>query len=150
MIAQPAATRPDALTLPPAIRDEICRRAEASYPFECCGALIGRHGLVTEAMPLRNATEEGPRRRFKVSPEDYRTAERAAAARHGGLLGFYHSHPDHPARPSEYDLDQAWPSFRYVIVSVVDGSAQDVTCWCLRDDRGAFDEVPLSVVEPET
>jgi proteasome lid subunit RPN8/RPN11 len=121
------------------IKDHGCE----AYPHECCGALIGRDGHVTARHPLPNTTEEGPRRRFLVRPSDYRMAEQEAGARGLELLGFYHSHPDHPARPSQYDLDHAWPSFSYVIVSIVEGSAREMTSWRLRDDRSAFDEEPI-------
>jgi proteasome lid subunit RPN8/RPN11 len=62
----------------------------------------------------------------------------------GDLLGFYHSHPDHPARPSQYDLDHAWPFFSYVIVSVQKGESRDMTSWRLREDRSAFDQEDLN------
>jgi proteasome lid subunit RPN8/RPN11 len=115
-----------------------------TYPNECCGALIGRDGVVTTTYALPNTTEEGPRRRFLVRPSDYQEAETRAAAAGGDLLGFYHSHPDHPARPSQYDLDHAWPFFSYVIVSVREGVSEDMTSWRLREDRSAFDPEELT------
>jgi proteasome lid subunit RPN8/RPN11 len=117
-----------------------------TYPHECCGALIGRDAEVTSTVPLPNLTDEGPRRRFRVSDRDYLRVERAADAAGAELLGFYHSHPDHPARPSQYDLDHALPNFSYVIVSVLAGAADDMRSWKLRDDRSAFDEEALSVL----
>jgi proteasome lid subunit RPN8/RPN11 len=95
---------------------------------------------VREAYALPNTTDEGPRRRFLVRPDDYRVAEQRAREAGLELLGFYHSHPDHPARPSQYDLDHAWPSFSYVIVSVMAGEDKLLTSWRLREDRSAFDE----------
>jgi proteasome lid subunit RPN8/RPN11 len=115
-----------------------------TYPNECCGALIGREGVAFEAFALPNTTDEGPRRRFMVRPQDYRAAEKRAADAGAELLGFYHSHPDHPARPSQYDLDHAWPFFSYVIVSVREGVSGDITSWRLREDRSAFDQEELS------
>ena len=115
-----------------------------TYPNECCGALIGRDGVVSEAFALPNTTDEGPRRRFMVRPQDYRSAEKRASEVGAELLGFYHSHPDHPARPSQYDLDHAWPFFSYVIVSVREGVSEDMTSWRLREDRSAFDQEELS------
>src|ERR671935_1839111 len=100
------------------VRDAIARHGQETYPHECCGALVGMNGRIVDTVPLPNTTEEGPRRRFLVRPSDYRLAERRASELGGELLGFYHSHPDHPARPSQYDLDHAWPTFAYVIVSV--------------------------------
>ena len=124
-----------------------------TYPNECCGALIGRDGIVTATYALPNTTEEGPRRRFLVRPSDYREAEKCASEAGGDLLGFYHSHPDHPARPSQYDLDHAWPTFAYIIVTVAgDGvprqsgegaKAGDMTVWFLKDDRSSFEEGSL-------
>src|SRR6266542_3523429 len=106
------------LAVSDAVAGAIRRHGEDTYPHECCGALVGRDGRVSDAVPLPNTTEEGPRRRFLVRPSDYRDAERRASELGGELLGFYHSHPDHPARPSQYDLNHAWPTFAYIIVSV--------------------------------
>jgi proteasome lid subunit RPN8/RPN11 len=130
--------------LQPGVSDAIRRHGGETYPHECCGALIGRDGVVTSTFALPNTTEEGPRRRFLVRPGDYRDAERQASRQQGELLGFYHSHPDHPARPSQYDLDHAWPFFSYIIVSVQSGEPRDMTSWRLRDDRSAFDQEDLT------
>ena len=132
-----------ALHLSEAVASDIRRHGEDTYPHECCGALVGREGRVAAAVALPNTTEEGPRRRFLVRPSDYLLAERRAREHGGELLGFYHSHPDHPARPSQYDLDHAWPTFAYVIVSVASGVARDVTVWFLKDDRSTFVEGSL-------
>ena len=126
----------------------IRRHGRETYPHECCGALIGRNRLVIDALALPNTTEEGPRRRFLVRPADYRAAERHATELGAELLGFYHSHPDHPARPSQYDLDHAWPVFAYVIVAVEGGEPRAMTSWRLREDRSAFDEETVAV-EPQ-
>jgi proteasome lid subunit RPN8/RPN11 len=128
------------LLLGPGVEEDIRAHAREAYPHECCGALIGRDGAVQAAAALPNTTEEGPRRRFLVRPGDYRDAERHAQTRGLDLLGFYHSHPDHPARPSQYDLDHAWPFFSYVIVSSTADGTGPLTSWRLRDDRSAFDE----------
>jgi len=133
----------NALAMGAALTDAIRAHGVSTYPHECCGALIGRDGEVTDTLPLPNTTEEGPRRRFLVRPADYQAAEARAAALGAELLGFYHSHPDHPARPSQYDLDHAWPFLSYVIVSVVGGEARDITSWRLKDDRSRFDEEVL-------
>ena len=125
---------------------DIRRHGRETYPHECCGALIGHASRVTLAMALPNKTEEGPRRRFLVRPADYQAAERYASTLGAALLGFYHSHPDHLARPSQYDLDHAWPSFAYIIVAVKDGEPQAMTSWRLREDRSAFDEDLIQVI----
>ena len=126
-----------------AVDEAIRRHGHETYPHECCGALVGENGRVSPAVALPNTTEEGPRRRFLVRPSDYRLAEQRASELGGELLGFYHSHPDHPARPSQYDLDHAWPTFAYVIVAVAGGDAGDMTVWYLKDDRTSFDEGEL-------
>jgi proteasome lid subunit RPN8/RPN11 len=131
------------LALRSGVEDAIRAHARDAYPHECCGALIGRDGTVYATHALPNTTDEGPRRRFLVRPEDYRVAERESQAHGFDLLGFYHSHPDHPARPSQYDLDHAWPFFSYVIVSVTASDSGPLTSWRLRDDRSAFDEEPI-------
>jgi proteasome lid subunit RPN8/RPN11 len=133
-----------AITLSTAIVDAINAHGRETYPNECCGALIGRDGVVTETLALPNTTEEGPRRRFLVRPGDYRAAEVQAGQAGQELLGFYHSHPDHPARPSQYDLDHAWPFFSYVIVSIVSGQPVDLRSWRLREDRSQFDEEAIA------
>ena len=135
-----------ALTLTAAVLASIRDHGRDTYPNECCGALLGRDGVVVETFALPNTTEEGPRRRFLVRPSDYRAAEARATAGGHELLGFYHSHPDHPARPSQYNLDHAWPSFSYIIISVGDGEPGALTSWRLREDRSQFD--PEDVVAP--
>ena len=129
--------------------ETIRRHATSAYPHECCGALIGAtvdDALVeiVDAKELDNVTDEGPRRRFRVSPADYRQSEARARELGAELVGFYHSHPDHPAEPSQYDLDHAWPNFRYVIVAVAAGQPGDLRSWRLRPDRSAFEEETVS------
>jgi proteasome lid subunit RPN8/RPN11 len=131
------------LTVTAAVDRAIRLHGQETYPHECCGALIGRDDSVGEIVALPNTTDEGPRRRFLVRDWDYRLAEQRATELGAELLGFYHSHPDHPARPSQYDLDHAWPTFAYVIVSVAAGTAGDMTVWYLKDDRSSFDEGTL-------
>ena len=135
----------DGLRLGSGVLEAIQQHGRETYPHECCGALIGRDGEVASTVALPNITDEGPRRRFRVSDADYMKVEHAASAANADLLGFYHSHPDHPARPSQYDLDHALPFFSYVIVSVASGTPGDVRSWKLRDDRSAFDEEPLNL-----
>ena len=135
------------LALRPGVERAIHAHGAETYPNECCGALFGRDGEVTAPLALSNTTDEGPRRRFLVRPQDYTAAERRAAELGADLLGFYHSHPDHPARPSQYDLDHAWPFFSYIIVSVRAGTPEAMTSWRLREDRSAFDPERLTYAE---
>jgi proteasome lid subunit RPN8/RPN11 len=138
-----------ALVLTPTVDAAIRAHGRDAFPHECCGALLGRDGVVQEAFALPNTTEEGPRRRFLVRAEDYRVAETRARATELDLLGFYHSHPDHPAKPSQFDLDHAWPSFSYVIVSVMAGRDELLTSWQLKEDRSAFGEELVEITNNE-
>ena len=132
-----------------ALVEKIRQHGAESYPNECCGALLGRDAdggaiparaarEVLEIFPLVNRREDSPRNRFFVTAEDARDADKAAQAQGLDLIGWYHSHPDHPAQPSEYDREHAWPWYSYIIVSVHNGNPRDMTSWRLQDDRSAF------------
>ena len=127
-------------------RDEIAGQAEREYPHECCGLLLGRLGgdgrkAVVEVLPVSNAREEAARHnRSLITPEEYLRGERRARAARLDVVGNYHSHPDHPAAPSQFDLEHAWPTWSYVIVSVRSGKAEDVRSWELASDRSRFEE----------
>jgi proteasome lid subunit RPN8/RPN11 len=137
----------ESLVLDPGIAQAIRQHGVSTYPNECCGALIGTGGVVHHASALPNNTEEGARRRFLIRPSDYRFVEEEASRLKQELLGFYHSHPDHPARPSQYDLDHAFPFFWYVIVSIQQAQPADMTVWRLADDRSQFREAVLEMSE---
>ncbi|MCA1650318.1 MAG: M67 family metallopeptidase [Acidobacteria bacterium] len=134
------------LRVPGDVAAAIRRHAADAYPDECCGALVGQpSGLVAEAFALSNTTAGERRRRFLIGPDAYRAAEARAAETRGDLLGFYHSHPDHPAAPSAFDLEHAWPNLRYLIVSVRAGRPEEARSWRLRNDRSAFEEETLVI-----
>jgi len=119
----------------------IAAHGAKTYPEECCGALLGpRQGVISEAFPLDNETSAERRRRFLIGPEEYRSAERRATETGRELLGFYHSHPDHPAIPSAFDLEHAWPNLSYLIISVLKGQPAESRSWRLRIDRSGYDE----------
>jgi proteasome lid subunit RPN8/RPN11 len=129
--------------------EEICRHGEADYPHECCGLLIGTltaaGKTVEETLPISNAREEAAKRnRFLITPEDLMRGEKAARKSGRDIVGFYHSHPDHPAQPSQFDLDHAWPVYSYIIVAVTAGRAGDFNSFELRPDRSRFDAEELS------
>ena len=123
----------------------IRAEGESAYPNECCGILIGEiddKGVktvkYTEA--IRNAREDVEQyHRFLITPEDMMQAERNARKRKQDVVGFYHSHPDHPALPSDYDKEHALPFYSYVIVSVNKKKAEDLTSWELTADRKNFE-----------
>lgn len=129
----------------------LASRVEAhgveTYPHECCGALLGRDadaapGIapreVLDLLPLANRRDDSPRNRFEVTPDDVRLAETTAREKGFDLIGWYHSHPDAPARPSEFDRAHAWPWYSYIIVSIQKGVPRDFTSWRLQDDRAAY------------
>jgi proteasome lid subunit RPN8/RPN11 len=132
-----------AVTITAEAGEDIRRHGAEIFPHECCGALISVDDVIVEAFTLPNTTSSGAARRFRIGPADYRAAEARATERKGALAGFYHSHPNEPARPSQYDLDHAWPNLTYVIISVNAGVPGDITSWHLRDDRTAFDQGDL-------
>lgn len=128
---------------------------EAGYPREVCGFLLGtmdaeaRAFTVEEVRPAVNRRGARASRRYRIEPDDYRGVEREAAEHGWGIVGIYHSHPDAPARPSEYDREHAWPNSAYVIVSVEGGEAGPATAWLLAEDRSGFDELELEIRSPD-
>jgi proteasome lid subunit RPN8/RPN11 len=122
-------------------------RGRASYPRECCGALLGfadprypHDKRVVEVLSAGNERDDAPERRFLISAEEVRRLEREARARGLSIMGFYHSHPDHPARPSDYDREHAWPWYSYVILEVRGGRDGAIRSWRLSEDRVRFEE----------
>jgi len=137
------------------LAEKIRQHGAETYPDECCGALLGRHASseggvdkpreILELFPLVNRREDSPRNRFSVTPQDVIEADRTAQARGMDVVGWYHSHPDHPAKPSEYDREHAWPWYSYIIVSVQKGVPQEMTSWRLQDDRGSYSQETIEI-----
>ena len=136
-------------------RAQIAAHAEQTYPDECCGILLGRDAPATgdaraieRLLPIDNAWGAGERRRrFLITPRDMLRAEREARVAGLDVVGFYHSHPDAPARPSEFDREHAWPWYTYLIAGVTQGRAETLAGWQLREDRVGYDEIELRAVE---
>ena len=131
---------------------EISRHGERDHPYECCGLLIGRFeadGIktVVETFPISNAREESAKRnRFLIQPEELIRGEKYARSKNLDVVGFYHSHPESPAVPSQYDLEHAWPTYSYIIVSVMNQKAGDLFSWEQQPDRSKFDREEIEVV----
>ena len=124
---------------------EIREHGVRDYPYECCGLLLGHYTaegkVVTETYPISNAREESAKRnRFLITPEELMRGERYAAGRDLEVVGFYHSHPHCPAVPSQYDLEHAWPTYSYIIVSTSADQATDLFSWEQQEDRSRFNQ----------
>ncbi len=131
------------LRLSPQDLDRIRAHAERDYPRECCGILLGRAAaelrVASEAVPMRNANAAAPANRFAFDPREHLEVQRRGRERGLEVIGFYHSHPDHPARPSVTDLENAsWPGLSYLIVAVAQGRAAAVNSFELAEDRSHF------------
>src|SRR6266852_4718402 len=136
------------------LAEKIGQHGVETYPHECCGALLGHDsdGVNQDSLrevlglhPLVNRRDDSPRNRFSVSAEDVRDAEKAARQQGLEIVGWYHSHPDHPARPSAYDREHAWPWYSYVIVSVAGGEPTEMTSWRLSDDRSEYASEEIAI-----
>ncbi len=124
----------------------INAHVQAAYPEEGAGFLLGTDGNVTEALPLPNAREDEARHnRFLITPEDYLKAEMKAAELGVDLIGVFHSHPDCPNVPSEYDREWAQPFFAYIITRVDNGSVVSHRSWRLIEDRTKYEEENIEI-----
>jgi proteasome lid subunit RPN8/RPN11 len=128
---------------------QIEAEGSQTYPNECCGIIIGRdvqdgastRRIVEKLEPMQNVFDAAQqKRRFAVDPLALMRAEKSTAATGQSVLGFYHSHPDHPARPSEYDREHAWPFYSYIIVAIAKGEPVDMTSWLLDDQTQIFSQ----------
>lgn len=128
-------------------KQEMLSDAITAFPDECCGFFFGEEAngdrVIRIARPVINAKEGDKRRRFAISPKDYLAAERFADEHKLQLLGVYHSHPNHPAIPSEHDRMAAQPWFSYIIISVMDGKAGHIRSWQLNEEN-QFEEESIS------
>ena len=124
----------------------INEHVEQAYPEEGAGFLIGNEREVKDILALSNAREDAARHnRFLITPEDYLKAELKADSLGLGLIGVFHSHPDCPNVPSDYDREWAQPFFSYVITRVDDGKAVSHRSWRLLEDRSKYDEEEIKI-----
>ena len=143
--------------LPASLLEEMSAHGRSTYPEECCGFLIGR---VNEATPsgerailaverAENGSSGERTRRFMIPPDQLRLLERRLESTAQAVVGFYHSHPDHPARPSQFDQEHAWPWYTYLVLSVTESGTPAVGAFELDPDAEKFRELRLSVTGPE-
>ena len=128
----------------------IENHAQAEYPNECCGFLYGVDAddrVIDRAFEAKNSKEGDKRRRFEISPLDYLKAEQYAVKNDIQLLGIYHSHPNHPAKPSEHDRVQAVEFFSYIITSVAEGKINTTTSWRLNEQKHFIQE-EINILTP--
>ncbi len=129
--------------------ERIYAHGEKAYSEECCGMLIGpapESGgdiVISEIVAAENERQDSRHNRYVISPQALLKTQRSARERGLEILGYYHSHPDHPARPSDFDREHAWPGTSYMIISVMKGSVVDGRSWRLADDRSRFEEEDL-------
>lgn len=147
-------TQTEPIVLTEAQRDAIARHGEATFPDECCGAMLGRvvagRRVVERLTEIENQWDEGERRRrFLITPRQYMQLEREADRSGETLIGFYHSHPNAPARPSDFDREHALPWHTYIIASIMDGTYDVMTAWQLSDDRASFQSSVVSFQEDD-
>lgn len=138
------------LHLSQALMEQIHAHGARDYPNECCGALLGRESggdrTVLGLLPLVNQRNDSPRNRFSITAGDVRLAEKEAHAKGWDLIGWYHSHPDSPARPSEFDREHAWPWYSYIILRVESREPREMRSWRLDDDRAKYAEEAIEFV----
>jgi proteasome lid subunit RPN8/RPN11 len=128
--------------------DTIKVHGAEGYPHEICGILVGPRGsrTATDARRARNIVVERARDRYEIDPRDHIRIQREADAGGQDILGYYHSHPDHPARASRFDAERSWAGYVYVIVSVAEGKPVDANAFVAEKDGGPFHPEPLEVI----
>jgi proteasome lid subunit RPN8/RPN11 len=123
--------------------EEIYRHSVESYPNECCGLLVGTvhdRKEVKEVHRGKNLVVERARDRYELDPLDILRVQKGCREKQLEIMGFYHSHPDYPSRPSKFDAERAWPEYSYIIVSVVDGTVRSINSWVFNEELRNFEE----------
>ncbi|MEE8299622.1 MAG: M67 family metallopeptidase [Thermodesulfobacteriota bacterium] len=126
--------------------DGIIKHAESGYPNEVCGVLIGKNGKITEFKDCRNLNGERARDRYELDPVSFQEADDWARENKMEIIGIYHSHPDHPSIPSEFDRARAWPDWVYIIFSIDTGKYNDARAWLLDDFDSIFQERKIELI----
>ncbi len=138
------------------LADEVRRHGERAYPEEACGFLVGEAASasgtarrrIVRVESMENRVGDQRTRRFVIPPDEVRRFERSLEGSHELLVGFYHSHPDHPAVPSQFDQEHAWPWYTYLVLSVAHGRADELGAFELDPDERRFRPVECTVDAP--
>jgi proteasome lid subunit RPN8/RPN11 len=138
-----------ALRIPEALAGAIRAHGRETYPHECCGFLLGAPGEVREIARASNAREDSPQNRYLIPPIEFVRVQRDADARGLDVIGFYHSHPDHPARPSAFDREHAWPGYAYLIAAVESGLPGELRGFRFDAPDEPFAEIELDPLAEE-
>jgi len=127
---------------------DIQAHGAEGYPHEICGIMLGPRGegSVSEVRRARNIIVERARDRYEIDPRDHIRIQREADADGLDIVGYYHSHPDHPAQASRFDTERAWAGYVYLIVSIENGKPVDANGFVADKDGGPFRSEPLEVV----
>ncbi len=137
------------LEIPRSVLDEIQQHMEETYPHECCGLIVGTFSpssrVATSSRRCGNLNTERANDRYELDPKDMLAADKELQGSPWEIIGIYHSHPDHPSRPSQTDLNHAWPGWSYMIGSVQKGTVASVRSWELNEQENRFDEEPLTI-----
>ena len=132
------------------ILQKILDHARESYPHECCGILIGlmsEKKRIMDAVRAENTNKERASDRYEMNPDELLKIEREARGAGLEVVGVYHSHPDHPSRPSEFDRQRGWPEYSYIIVAVKGGTETEARSWTFIEEDEPFGEEELKVVK---
>lgn len=129
------------------ILDHVIKLCEEGYPFEICGILLGRIDkeckIVTEIHPAKNLNRERAKDRYEFDPGDFCKADTESRAKGLEILGFYHSHPDHPSEASQTDTERAWAGYSYFIVSVIRRKTANFRSWRLNNGEMIEEKVEV-------
>jgi len=140
------------LRIPKNVLDEIQAHMEETYPHECCGLIIGSvesdGRVAATSRRCGNLNTERAADRYELDPKDMLAAQQELEGGPLDIIGIYHSHPDHPSRPSQTDLNHAWPGWSYIIGSVEKGSVASVQSWALTEAADRFEEEVMDVDSP--
>jgi proteasome lid subunit RPN8/RPN11 len=146
--APPPAASDGRISVPEPAFDVMCTDARRGYPEEVCGILIGQvdgsERTIERVIPVENARQDERARRYVIDADVLRRVEGEATDNGLDVIGFYHSHPDHPAVPSTFDREHSWPWYTYIILSVRSGAVVDTRAWQLSDDRSRFRQITVT------